>query len=175
MDKCIVNLYKQIVKGNIITTRSNDRDLINISKKLMIDIYNPNIDDIGNAIKTFGSWDMYDIKMKFEIYQRDKKYYLNIIEITDIIGKGRYDLTYKDYKEVIKYIENDIGEIEEKDITGINFKELEMEKLYKGDFFMQIHTEYIAIDGEKMNETNEKYYLTCYDYQLTKFEKDKDI
>jgi predicted restriction endonuclease len=172
MNKNIVNLYQEILKGSIITSRVNDRDLINIGKKLMVNIYNPNIDELGKELLSMESSQFYEIDAKFEVYKHDNKWHLSILEILDIKEEGRSNSSYQDYINIIKHI-MEIGEFKEEEITNIKFYEMEEGKLYKGIFFLQIYTNYISIHGEGNKPLyNNKYYLNCYEHKVVKFDKE---
>jgi hypothetical protein len=171
MNKNIVNLYQEILKGSIITSRVNDRDLINIGKKLMVNIYNPNIDELGKELLSMESSQFYEVDAKFEVYKHENKWYLSILEILDITEEGRHNISYQDYINAIKKI-MDIGEFKREQITNILF-DLEMEegKLYKGTFFLQIYSNYISVHGDKPIY-NDKYHLNCFEHEVVKFEKE---
>jgi hypothetical protein len=171
MNKHIVELYQELIEGSIITARINDRDLINIGKKLMINIYNPNIDELGKELLSWESSEFYEMDAKFEVYKHDNKWYLSILEILDIEEEGKHNPSYQDYINAIKQI-MDIGEFKEEEITNIRFHEMEEGKLYKGVFFLQIYSNNISVHGEGNKPIyNNKYYLNCYEYKVVKFNK----
>jgi hypothetical protein len=174
MNKNIVNLYQEILKGSIITSRVNDRDLINIGRKLMVNIYNPNIDELGKELLSMENREFYEMDAKFEVYKHNNEWYLSILEILDITEGGKHNISYQDYINSIKKIMN-IGEFRREQITNILFdSEMEEGKLYKGTFFLQIYSNCISIHGEGNKPVHlDKYYLNCYEYQVIKFNKEE--
>lgn len=148
------NIYlmcKALQEGKAITT--NDKIVAELGM-LGLSSYKPDIPALIKELNEIYNKNILEIELKFEIYKEGKDINLYILKIVDVIGLDK-KIGLKEYNKIIKDIMEDT-EIKAENIRNINFKEMEMERLYKGRFIfkkeindkMEISNTFICIGSE---------------------------